>query len=135
MAKNQEKEICGVEMPPISDFLNETQRDGTELCADKVFRETYSWLQSNNCENAVGKQLVEQYAMSVSRWIHCEQQISKYGYIAKHPTTGAAMASPYVSMAQTYMKQVIALRNEINQLIANYRPPFADYPQEVVYGE
>jgi hypothetical protein len=54
----------------------------------------------------VSTQLVEQYAMSVSRWIQCEECISEFGFLAKHPTTGNAIASPYVSMSQQYMKQV-----------------------------
>ena len=48
--------------------------------------------------------MVEQYAMSVSRWIQCEEIVSSTGFLAKHPTTGAAIASPYVSMSQSYMK-------------------------------
>ena len=70
------------------------------------------WLKSRNCENAVSEQIVEQYAMSVARWVHIEQRISKYGYLAKHPTTGAPMQSPYVMMSQAYMKQIIAIRAE-----------------------
>ena len=33
--------------------------------------------------------------MSVSRWIQCEEAISEFGMLAKHPTTGNAIASPY----------------------------------------
>lgn len=54
----------------------------------------------------VPAQLIEQYAMSVSRWIQCEEYITEFGFLAKHPTTGNAMPSPYVAMSQTYMKQV-----------------------------
>ncbi len=34
--------------------------------------------------------------MSVARWIQCEEAISRFGFLAKHPTTGNAIASPYV---------------------------------------
>lgn len=42
MSKNQKPaELQGYEMPPVRDFLNETQRDGTTLCATDVYSETY----------------------------------------------------------------------------------------------
>ncbi len=137
MSKNQKPaELQGYEMPPVRDFLNETQRDGTTLCASDVYSETYSWLKARGCENAVSRQLIEQYAMSVSRWVHCEQIISKYGYIAKHPTTGAAMTSPYVTMSQAYMKQIILIRAEINRIVEDSRPKLIEgVVREVVYGE
>ncbi len=137
MSKNQKPaELQGYEMPPVRDFLTETQRDGTTLCATDVYSETYSWLKARGCENTVSRQLIEQYAMSVSRWVHCEQIISKYGYIAKHPTTGAAMTSPYVTMSQAYMKQIISIRAEINRLVEDSRPKLIEgVVREVVYGE
>ena len=61
--------------------------------------------------------LVEQYAVSVSRWIQCEECISEYGFLAKHPTTGNAIASPYVSMSQQYMKQVNQIWYQIYQVV------------------
>ena len=57
------------------------------------------------------------YAMSVARWVQCETAISEYGFLAKHPTTGNAIASPYVSMSQTYMKQVNQLWYQIYQVV------------------
>jgi ribosomal protein S3AE len=55
--------------------------------------------------------------MTVARWIQCEEAISEYGFIAKHPTTNAAIASPYVSMSQNYMKQVNQLWYQIYQIV------------------
>lgn len=51
--------------------------------------------------------------MATARWIHCETIITNTGYLAKHPTTGAAIASPYVGMSQNYMNQANRLWNEI----------------------
>ena len=78
------------------------------------------------CDAFVPKQLIEQYAMTVGRWIHCEQTISKLGYIAKHPTTGAAISSPYVKMSMDYSRQATILINEITQIVKE------NCPQEVV---
>lgn len=136
MPKLQNKQSkTPAEIPEIKDYLTDPQRDGSELCAADVFTETMDYLKSCGCENAVSKQIVEQYAMSVARWTHIERLISKYGYIAKHPTTGEPMQSPYVVMAQTYMRQVIAIRSEINLAVKNCRPAVKATVREVVYGE
>ena len=37
--------------------------------------------------------------------------------LAKHPTTGAAIASPYVSMSQSYMKQTNYCWMQIYQIV------------------
>ena len=85
------EEIVGEDVPPVKDFLKAEQKNGIDLCAEDVFRSTYLWLKERGCEKLVNTQLVEQYAMSVSRWVQCETCISEYGFLAKHPTTGAAM--------------------------------------------
>lgn len=134
MSKKKKTDLQAVEMPPVKEYLTAVQRDGTELCAGEVFRKTKAWLKANGGENAVTEQTVEQYAMSVARWVHLEQLISKFGYIAKHPTTGAPMQSPYVAMAQGYLKQAAALRAEILQAVKDDKPHTTTL-REVVYGE
>lgn len=124
-------DLSAVEMPPIRDFLIEEQRDGTSLVSKQIYEETYAWLTDRKCEHFVNRQLVEQYAMMVGRWIHCEQTISKLGYIAKHPTTGAAISSPYVKMAMDYSKQVTTIWNEIYQIVKeNCQEEFTASPQD-----
>lgn len=124
-------ELEAVERPPIRDFLTEQQRDGTTLVSQQIYEETYRWLQERKCDRFVNRQLVEQYAMTVGRWIHCEQTISKLGYIAKHPTTGAAISSPYVKMAMDYSKQVTTIWNEIYQIVKeNCSEEFSGSPQD-----
>ena len=98
--------IEGVDMPPAKEFMKREQKAGMPLCAMEVYKDTYKWLKDRNCEGLVNSNLVEQYAMSVARWIQCEEFISTYGQLAKHPTTGNASTSPYVSMGQNYMKQI-----------------------------
>ena len=114
----QPAEIETADVPPVREFMQELQRDGTKLLADEVYTETYQWLK-------------EQYAMSISRWIHCEQIVTKYGYISKHPTTGAAIASPYVAMSQNYMKQANQIWNQIFQIVReNCSVEFQGNPNE-----
>ena len=93
-------------VPPIDDFLLETQKDGSKLEADKVFTSTYLWLKSRGCENLVPKQLINEYAISVARWIQAERYVSKYGALAMHPTVKSTITSPYVTMSQNYIKQI-----------------------------
>ncbi len=107
----------GVDMPPAKEYLKAKQKNGKDLCAAEVYAEMWNWLKERGCERLVSIQLVEQYAMSVSRWIQCEECISDFGFLAKHPTTGNAIASPYVSMSQTYMKQVNQLWYQIYQIV------------------
>ena len=106
----------GEDIPPIKDYLKARQKVGS-LCAEEVYNETWKWLKERGCAAIVNVQLVEQYAMSVSRWIQCEECISEYGFIAKHPTTGAACAYPYVAMAQQYMKQTNQIWYQIFQVV------------------
>lgn len=126
-------ELEGTDTPPIREFLTEEQKDGSQLCSEEIYEETYKWLKERKCQAIVNPQLVEQYAMSVGRWIHCERIISRTGYLAKHPTTGQAIASPYVAMAQSYMKQVNTIWNEIYQIVKeNCSESFTGSPQDDV---
>lgn len=111
------EEIEGADCPEVDEFMKATQKDGSNLEAEHIFQTTYVWLKKRGCEKLVSKQLIEQYAMSVSRWIQCENALSTYGFLAKHPTTGAAIASPYVQMGQAYMKQINATWYQIYQIV------------------
>lgn len=124
-------DLKGTDVPDPKDYLSAKQKNGETLGADEVFKETWLWLKERGCEKLVSTQLVEQYAMSVSRWIQCEQAISEFGFLAKHPTTGGPCASPYVSMAQQYMKQVNAIWYQIFQVVKeNCSVEFQGTPQD-----
>lgn len=107
----------GIDAPPVKEFLKAKQKNGKDLLAEDVFKQTFLWLKKRGCEKIVSTQLLEQYAMSVARWIQTEDAISEYGMLAKHPTTGAAIASPYVTMAQAYMKQINATWYQIYSIV------------------
>lgn len=110
-------DIEGVDVPPVKDYLKATQKNGKNLCAEEIFIATYKWLKTCGCDKLVNVQLIEQYAMSVSRWIQCEEAISEFGFLAKHPTTGNAIASPYIAMSRDYMKQVNSTWFSIYQIV------------------
>ena len=127
----QPAELETADIPPVKEFMTMIQRDGTKLCAEEVYTEVYEWLKARSCEKLVSRQLIEQYAMSVSRWIHCEEVVSRTGYIAKHPTTSAPIASPYVAMSQAYLKQANVCWNQIFAVVReNCSTEFQGSPQD-----
>ena len=95
--------LNGSEMPPVKDYLKARQKDGSTICAEEIYKETWEWLRERKCDQLVPVQQIEQYAMSVARWIQCEEAVSEFGFLAKKPT-GTVFSSPYVTMAREYMK-------------------------------
>lgn len=107
----------GQAMPKPSDMLSAVQKDGKKLAAAEIYEKTWEWLRERGCSSLVSPQLLERYAMSAARWIQCEEAVTEYGFLAKHPTTGNAMQSPYVAMGQNYMSQTNRLWVEIFQIV------------------
>ena len=93
------------------------QKNGKELLAVEVYERTWTWLHERGCAHLIPAQILEQYAMAISRWIQCEECITEYGFLAKHPTTGNAIPSPYVSMSQSFSKQANNLWFQIYQVV------------------
>ena len=114
--ENAEK-LEGQEMPKPSEMLSAVQKDGKTLEAAEIYKKTWEWLHERGCSSLVSPQLLERYAMSAARWIQCEEAVTEYGFLAKHPTTGNAMQSPYVAMGQNYMSQTNRLWMEIFQIV------------------
>lgn len=114
---NKAVDLEGQQMPKPSKLLSATQKDGKPLVAEEVYIATWEWLAERKCATLVSPQLLERYAMSVARWIQCEEAISDFGFLAKHPTTGNAIQSPYVAMSQNFMSQTNRLWMEIYQIV------------------
>jgi hypothetical protein len=114
---NQSADLEGQPMPKPSRLLSAKQKDGKKLIAADIYKKTWEWLQERNCSALVSPDLLERYAMSAARWIQCEEAISEFGFLAKHPTTGNAIQSPYVAMSQNFMSQTNRLWMEIYQIV------------------
>lgn len=121
-----DSDIEGVEMPQVEEWMNREQKNGIPLRAAEVFQNVWEFLVKCGCEMKVSRQLVSQYSMIFARWIQCEEAISKYGLIAKHPTTGGAMTSPYVQMSREYSKQANTCWYQISQVIKDNSEVFVD---------
>ena len=83
---------------PPKKFLTAEQKDGGKLQAKKIYEETTQWIIAHGCETLIPKQLIEDYAQATARHIQCEEYLSEYGLIAKHPTTGEPIVSPFHKM-------------------------------------
>ena len=110
-------DLYGEDMPPQSEYLSAKQQNGQEFAAADIYNKTVVWLQRRSCAVFVSPALIEQYAMAAARWLQCEECIAKFGFLAKHPTTGNAIQSPYVAMAQSFSKQANAYWCQIFQVV------------------
>lgn len=124
-------DLNGEDMPAPSDYLSRTQRDGKPLGADLLFIETWKWLKERGCEKFVNPRLIEAYAQAFTRYIQCEEAISTYGHLGKHPTTGGAITSPFVQMSQSFQKQANLIWYEIFDIVKqNCTTSFIGNPQD-----
>lgn len=124
-------DLYGEEMPAPSDYLSARQKDGKPLGAGDLFKETWKWLKDRGCEKFVNPRLIEAYAQAFTRYIQCEEAISTYGLLGKHPTTGGAMASPFVQMSQSFQKQANLIWYEIFDIVKqNCTTAFVGNPQD-----
>lgn len=126
-----ESDMPGEDMPSPSDYLSSRQKDGKPLGADALYIETWKWLKERGCEKFVNPRLIESYAQAFTRYIQCEEAISIYGLLGKHPTTGGAIASPFVQMSQSFQKQANLIWYEIFDIVKqNCTTAFTGNPQD-----
>lgn len=126
-------DLEGENIPKPSEYLNAKQKDGTLLGANKIFKETWVWLKKRKCDKFVNPRLVESYSQAFARYIQFEEAISKFGFLGKHPTTGASIANPFVQMSVSFQKQANLLWYEIFDIVKqNCTTDFSDTPQDNV---
>lgn len=107
----------GNDMPRPSDYLSARQKNGEPLGADAIYRETWKWLKRRHCENLVNPRQIETYAQAFARYIQCEEAMSTYGLLGKHPTTGGVMESPFVKMSQQFQKAASLAWMDISAIV------------------
>lgn len=73
--------------------------------AEDVYYSVFKFARNNGADERVPKELVELFAVTYSRWVQAERDISREGFTAEHPTTGAPCKSPLVDVSNTYSKQ------------------------------
>jgi hypothetical protein len=123
--------LHGTDMPKPDDYLSARQKNGKPLGADEIYKETWIWLKERRCEKLVNPRLIESYAQAFARYIQCENAISSYGFLGKHPTTGGVVASPFVQMSNQYQKTANLLWYEIYDVVKeNCTEQFDGDPEE-----
>ena len=124
-------DLAGADMPPPGEYLSRRQRDGRPNGAEEIYTETWNWLKARRCELFVNPRLIEAYAQAFARYIQCEEAISAFGFLGKHPTTGGAVTSPFVQMSQSFQKQANLLWYEIFEIVKqNCTTAFVSNPQD-----
>lgn len=103
-----EDNLQGEDMPKVADYMRDTQHSGYALHAEEIMKETWRWLKKRACDHLITEQQVNMYAMACGRWIQAERALSEYGFLAKHPTTGNPIPSPFVAMSEKFSKQATA---------------------------
>jgi len=103
--------------PTPKKYLSAKQKDGGKTYAKKIYNETWLWLKAHGCAGLVTQQLIEGYAQVSARHIQCEEFLSKYGLLSRHPTTGEPTTSPFVRMSLDYLKQASQLWYQIFQVV------------------
>ena len=111
-------EIAELEAPSPPAFLNEASRaEAPYLSANEIFDRTVKWLETTGCLGMIPMDYIEEYALCKTRWLECEAMNAKHGLLAKHPTTGQPMQSPYVQMALTYLKQADSAWSKLFEIV------------------
>ena len=99
-------ELSGMEMPKPNEYLIKHSKGvSTENRGREIYEKLWNWLKDRDCHLLVNPENMQQYALSLARCEQCENAIHDYGFLAKHPTTGQPIESPYVKIAQKYQKQ------------------------------
>ena len=111
--------LVGEDMPPVKEYMKSEQQIGIPLCAEEVFKDTWNWLKDRGCEKLVNTNLIEQYAMSVARWIQAEEAVSKFGFLARHPTTKAVMLFSFTTWKNDAVPECICGNQQIFQHAAD----------------
>ena len=125
--------LQGSDMPKPAEYLSARQKNGVPLGADEIYKETWLWLKQRSCENLVNKRLIESYAQAFARYIQCEDAISSYGLLGKHPTTGGVMVSPFVQMSQQFQKTANMMWYQIYDIVKqNCTEDFTDNPNDTM---
>lgn len=104
------------ETPDVKAYFDDDQRMG-DFYAAEIYREIWKWLCERHCDHIISPQLVEQYSVAMARYVQLERLISDTGFLAKHPTTGAAIGSPLVQMSVNYLRVANLLWQQIFSIV------------------
>lgn len=97
---------------PITVLSDDIKQDDVDFTAPdflsdmgkQIFKDTVKWLDGTDCLGFINPQHIAEYAHCKSRWLECEAYNDR-NLLAKHPTTGQPMQSPFVDIGLKYLRQ------------------------------
>lgn len=98
-------------------YLKEPLKNGGENPAVKIFTAAHDWLAKFGLSESIPPQLIENFAQTAGRHIQCEQEISRAGFLVRHPATGEVLANPLVKISLDYLKAAQQVWYQVNQLV------------------
>lgn len=75
------------------------------------------YLEVRGLKGVVPQELIDSFDQAFLRWKEAEKGLEGTGLLAPHPTTGAEIAHPLVSVSCGYQKTIASLWSQIYQLI------------------
>lgn len=110
------REIQIVEFGENACVLPQTPPDYLSDKAKEIYTKVYNWLLSIDCIKGILPYNLEEYAFCKARWMECEEMNTKHGLLVKD-NNGKPMPSPFVGMAQQYLRQTNEVWNKIYMVI------------------
>ena len=123
-------DMQGNEMPPPRKYLTADTHSATENRGAEIYASLWDWLKERDCHMLVSNELLQQYSLAVSRFEQVEEAINRFGFLAKHPTTGMPIESPYVKIAKDCQQRVLNIWELIELKIADRCSLYADAHKE-----
>ncbi len=95
-------EACELPTPP--DYLAEAAKGmGSYPSAAEIFEKVTAWLETTGCLHLIPPEHIAEYSLLKARWLECESKNAQHGLLAKHPTSGQPIASPYMRIGIDYL--------------------------------
>ena len=86
--------------------------------ATDIFERVTEWLEQTGCLRLIPPEHITEYSLLKARWLECEAKNARHGLLAKHPTSGQPIISPYVRMGIDYLKAADAAWNKIWAIVS-----------------
>jgi hypothetical protein len=86
--------------------------------AAEIFERVTDWLEQTGCLRLIPPEHITEYSLLKARWLECEAKNARHGLLAKHPTSGQPIVSPFVRMGIDYLKAADAAWNKIWMIVS-----------------
>lgn len=86
--------------------------------AVEIFKSVTEWLEQTGCLRLIPPEHITEYSLLKARWLECEARNARHGLLAKHPTSGQPVISPFVRMSIDYLKSADAAWNKIWSIVS-----------------